>query len=235
MGDYHTVACDHAGHAFAWGENTAGQLGRGEIGSRNVGALHQPTVIPFGRGDERNNKGRPNQRYLGEFSDRQQRTETGDFKHAFWNRRFVFDVAAGGWQSGALVVDMRDYCATGDGRPSSEAMPMNASADTTISAENADKRLPKRADGKVVQSAGTPGDDASSMFASETGTLDASLIASGISQDGHEEVYDGQDQINRLHLSEGGAPRRGGLPFVRFGFAARGAFRGSGGFNVPRR
>jgi SCF-associated factor 1 len=37
MGDYHTVACDHAGHAFAWGENTAGQLGRGEIGSRNVG------------------------------------------------------------------------------------------------------------------------------------------------------------------------------------------------------
>lgn len=109
MGDYHSVACDHIGAAFAWGENTAGQLGRGEMGSRGVGDLLTPTLINFGKGDESLGRTRSAATSAqNKAADRIQRDDNGDFKPAYRSRRFVFDVAAGGWQSGALVVDLQD-------------------------------------------------------------------------------------------------------------------------------
>lgn len=233
MGDYHTVACDHAGAAFAWGENTAGQLGRGDIGSRNVGALNQPTVIAIGRGDEKNNKGRHNQRYLGEFSDRQLRTEAGDFKPAFRNRRFVFDVAAGGWQSGALVVDMRDYYATEDESSSRRTPPEGTRTADTTSAQDMNVELVEREDPKDEQ-AGTFSSDSANQSATATETPDASRTPSVLSQDSRRGSYD-QDQSSDQNSAEGVPLRRGGVPFIRFGFAARGGLRGNGGSDIPRR
>lgn len=224
MGDYHAVACDHSGAAFAWGENTAGQLGRGEIGARNVGELAQPMVIEFGRGDEKVVDERPRQRYLGPFPDQAQRTSTGDFKPEFRTRRFVFDVAAGGWQSGALVVDMRDYCIAGNGV----------------------------ADAKSLSRENSPGQDVtqdnSSSSSEETQVATPQMEATSSSQPlAHESVLhpteidmaqgnlDVSTENSLRPQHQQGIPiRRGGLPFVRIGFAGRGAVRGGPGFNIPR-
>lgn len=220
MGDYHTVACDHAGAAFAWGENTAGQLGRGEIGARNVGDLGKPAIIEFGRGDETTPKAKASQRYLGQLPDHQQRTTTGDFQPSFRTRRFVFDVAAGGWQSGALVVDMRDYCA-GDVLPklsssSAETLSPPAGKDGAKSTEQGDQ-----ADG--WQHDPTTGPRAWHTVhheSTETTPDDPSRALEG--------------PPNQPRHPQGVPVRRGGLPFIRIGFAGRGAVRGGPGFNVPR-
>lgn len=221
MGDYHTVACDHAGAAYAWGENTAGQLGRGEIGSRNVGALDHPTVIHFGRGDEKDNKGRPSQRYLGEFSDRDQRTDTGDFKPDFQNRRFVFDVAAGGWQSGALVVDMRDYWPTGKQQSTQSE---GASVGASLQAQEAEKNLLNQEKPEVTQTV-PPSETESHPAATEHETPDDGQAGSEAPPESREEASPDQNPVYGVPL------RRGGLPFIRFGYAARGGVRG----NIPRR
>lgn len=232
MGDYHTVACDHAGAAFAWGENTAGQLGRGEIGSRNVGVLNQPTVIAFGRGDEKNNKGRPQQRYLGEFSDRQLRTEANDFKPAFRNRRFVFDVAAGGWQSGALVVDMRDYCTTGDEASSRRRSREDATTADSISAQDPNAEVAEREIPKGEQT-GAFSSDSANRSVTENEATEAGRTSPGLSRDSREGLYH-QDHGDEQNSASGVPLRRGGLPFIRFGFAARGGLRGNGGSDIPR-
>jgi hypothetical protein len=218
MGDYHTVACDHAGAAFAWGENTAGQLGRGEIGTRNVGALDEATVIHFGRGDEKDNKGRPSQRYLGEFPDRRQRTDTGDFKPEFQNRRFVFDVAAGGWQSGALVVDMRDYCPTGTGEPS---RPVHSQGGPSAAIQPSEGDSPIQELSEASQAASNETQEPPTNATENEPAAPTPLRDASRDED--------QDAVRGVPL------RRGGLPFIRFGYAARGGARGGGVFNIPHR
>jgi hypothetical protein len=225
MGDYHTVACDHAGAAFAWGENTAGQLGRGEIGARDVGALDQPTVIHFGRGDEKDNKGRASQRYLGEFPDRRQRTDTGDFKPGFQNRRFVFDVAAGGWQCGALVVDMRDYCPTGTGETSRLAQSEGGSSGVTQPPEG-DENLPIQEMSEASQAASKEFQESPTNATKDETAEEASTPLEDLRDASHDQDQD---------AARGVPLRRGGLPFIRFGYAARGGVRGGSGFNMPRR
>lgn len=221
MGDYHTVACDHAGAAFAWGENTAGQLGRGEIGTRNVGNLVEPVIIEFGRGDERLPEAKASQRYLGQFPDHHQRTTTGDFKPKFRTRRFVFDVAAGGWQSGALVVDMRDYCATEAILPTASSA---SSEDHSSPDRTKDDRRPsedRQADGPQQAGATT----SNTAFHETAPESEPSPESSG-------RVT---ERIPTPPQHPQGVPiRRGGLPFFRIGFAGRGAVRGGPGFNVPR-
>jgi SCF-associated factor 1 len=218
MGDYHAVACDHSGAAFAWGENTAGQLGRGEIGARNVGDLAKPAIIEFGRGDERIPEAKASQRYSAQFPDHNQRESTGDFKPDFRTRRFVFDVAAGGWQSGALVVDMRDYCATDSILPN-------------VSSSSRQDHSPSLSSKGEV--------DPSSSDIPQRQATSASLQVPDGSAAESETTPDNSGNTAE-HPSEPprhpqGIPiRRGGLPFIRIGFAGRGAVRGGPGFNVPR-
>lgn len=218
MGDYHAVVCDHGGSAFAWGENTAGQLGRGEIGARNLGDLAKPAIIEFGRGDERMPEAKASQRYLGQFPDHNQRESTGNFKPNFRTRRFVFDVAAGGWQSGALVVDMRDYCARDrilpnvnstseeDRSPSEVTQDEAGIAPLAIPQRQWTSASPQVLHGPATESETTPDNSGNTP----------------------------ERPTDPPHHPQDVPIRRGGLPFIRIGFAGRGAVRGGPGFNVPR-
>lgn len=218
MGDYHAVACDHAGAAFAWGENTAGQLGRGDIGATTVGDLSKPAIIEFGRGDETMPDAKASQRYLGQSADQNQRESTGDFKPIFRTRRFVFDVAAGGWQSGALVVDMRDYCATDSILPN-------------ISSSWKQEHSPSLSSKSEVGSVPPARPQRQWMSASQQVPHDSATESETTPDNSGNTTEDPSEPPRPAH----GVPiRRGGLPFIRIGFAGRGGVRGGPGTIVPR-
>ncbi|KAJ9105165.1 hypothetical protein QFC19_003625 [Naganishia cerealis] len=230
MGDYHSVACDHAGAAFAWGENTAGQLGRGEMGSRNVGDLSSPTLISFGRGDESpaRNSVATSAKHMA--ADRIQRETNGDFKPAFKSRRFVFDVAAGGWQSGALVVDLQDYCLQMD-------EPLRAIQSSSQKADALDAEDPPTADDNtytqqtpIATAIATPSNQQSAERVSDERNPSQNVDLTARQEEVSEPRQTDDDLINPQMR---GVPIRG-LQHIRIGYAGRGAVRGGRGFQIPR-
>lgn len=232
MGDYHSVACDHTGAAFAWGENTAGQLGRGEMGSRGVGELNKPALISFGKGDESLGRRSSATTLAERIADRVQRDANGDFKPAYRTRRFVFDVAAGGWQSGALVVDLQDYC---------------LSTANTLAAKDtiANKRVD---DVDTAEPSDTPGSPTESEPAAairsdqHSKTSSAAIAEDQSSQSAFQDVtLAAQDDGTISKNTDVDSPPTQGVPIlrdalrhIRIGYAGRGAVRGRSGMHISR-
>ncbi len=106
-GDYHALALTADGRILASGQNGTGQLGIGEadaLPGRQRGetsAVTTPTRVFFGRGDAEDWQAEQRRETQSE------RDAGGDFDVTTApRRRFAFAVSAGGWHSGALVVDM---------------------------------------------------------------------------------------------------------------------------------
>ncbi|KAJ9124146.1 hypothetical protein QFC22_000943 [Naganishia vaughanmartiniae] len=233
MGDYHSVACDHVGAAFAWGENTAGQLGRGEMGSRGVGDLYIPALISFGKGDESLGR-RISATTLSQHNaaDRLQRDAIGDFKPAYRSRRFVFDVAAGGWQSGALVVDLQDYCLPVQPLPTQD-LPADRQLDGMDPVRYSRTSNSPTGSGSptVIPSNRQSGLPDISDFEDQTAAIPRNIAAA---------AEDDRAEADHIATDLEHTPTRGvtvlrdGLRHIRIGYAGRGAMRGRSGMHISR-
>lgn len=74
-GDYHNAALNSSGEMFTWGSSSQGALGLDNGDS----TVSKPRKVEFGKGDESGSKGT--------------------------KEPFVFAITAGGWHTGALVLD----------------------------------------------------------------------------------------------------------------------------------
>jgi SCF-associated factor 1 len=75
-GDYHYIALTSSGKALTWGVSDKGALGLGDLGYGSLPDVEVPTEVRFDHG----------------------RKSPKD--------RFCFSVAAAGWHTGALVIDL---------------------------------------------------------------------------------------------------------------------------------
>ncbi|KAJ9106186.1 hypothetical protein QFC21_001330 [Naganishia friedmannii] len=230
MGDYHSVACDHAGAVFAWGENTAGQLGGGEMGSRGVGDLNKPMLISFGKGDESLGRRSSAATTAQRNAERVQRVTNGDFKPAYRSRRFVFDVAAGGWQSGALVVDLQDYSSPVTGSLSTQDLPTDIQVkdtdalSTSPASGGSDSPPTTRSDQQFETSVVPDIQDSQEYFKNAVPAVQENEI------DPRDTAAADLDNSP----AQGVPMLRDALRHIRIGYAGRGAVRGRSGMHIPR-
>jgi SCF-associated factor 1 len=198
-GDYHSLALTTEGSCYSWGENAAGQLGLGDdIATWSVReSIHtdEPTLIRFGRGDE-------------DTCLSKERDPVGDFFPSHSKRRFVFSIAAAGWHSGALVVDVE-----GGPRAVGEA-------------EATTSRVDDRA--AVAANDGAPSNSNDIERSDQTRPRDGQSATTRFMpfiRFGHAA---GRGLVARAESTQAPAepaePARH-LPFIRIGFAGRGANR----------
>ena len=96
LGDHHSLGLTPTGQCYAWGENSSGQLGLGQLPlSPRPGTQHGPRRVDSPRRIDFEKLSR-----LTTLEGEDVMTPTAG------SQRFVFDITAGGWHSGALVADV---------------------------------------------------------------------------------------------------------------------------------
>ena len=101
QGDHHSIALTQSGEIFSWGSQRGGALGIPTINYARDGMIGEPLKVEF-----------------------EEEGEEGQIR-----KKFAFSIAAGGWHSAALVIDL-------DERPLKEEMVNESNSNEKINDNN---------------------------------------------------------------------------------------------------